>query len=207
MDDWTVARALDFLADHFQGVGAGVADDGSAPLKIGGVFRTAKPSLADGQRGELQLGARGSVQATLWGFDNATPALANQMSDGATGAAIITSGPFCFNGITWDRLRTPNVFKVVTLTIVAGTPQVVWTPAAGKKFRLMGWSLSLSVDGRVLFDDGVTTDVLGTRAAVAGEGDTVDIGNGLLSSAANNTLRIDASASGDVRGLVWGTEE
>ena len=34
---------------------------------------------------------------------------------------------------------TPNTFKMIdAVAIVAGTPTVVWTPASGKKVRLLG---------------------------------------------------------------------
>ena len=44
-----------------------------------------------------------------------------------------------FNGATWDRARLPTVFKTASTN---GTSAVVWTPAAGKRIRLMGYSIS-----------------------------------------------------------------
>lgn len=214
MDDWTVARALDALADALAGVPSGSADDGSNPVKVGGVHRTTLPTFADGQRAEFHVDTRGGQYVVLKGAA-ATSGVGS--SNGSTdGLSINSTGILAlaelavFSGVGWDRLRGANVFKpVLNVAVVAGTPQVIWTPAAGKKFRLMGLALSLSVAGFLSLDDGGSVpDVVRLPAMPAGQGiDVETFGNGLLSVAANNTLRVDASANGNVNGMVWGTEE
>lgn len=114
-----------------------------------------------------------------------------------------------FNGATWDRQRTPKVFTRVPLTAVtAGVALTVWTPAGGKKFRLMGFALSLSVAGHMHMLDSATT-ILSTPAMPASDGSSGPfvLGNGILSVAANNPLKVDVSANGSVVGFVFGTEE
>src|SRR5438105_5547002 len=71
------------------------------------------------------------------------------IGDGATvvglaNAVDSTSNAFCvagfgFNGAFWDRLRTPNKFNHALATAAGNT--AVWTPAAGKKFRLMRFAV------------------------------------------------------------------
>jgi hypothetical protein len=45
--------------------GAGLADDGAFPLKVGGVYTVAPPVLADGQRGTLRLSSSGAATTDL----------------------------------------------------------------------------------------------------------------------------------------------
>lgn len=105
-------------------------------------------------------------------------------------------------------LRTPNIFKTIAaVAITAGTPVAVWTPASGKKFRLMGYALSLSVAGSVILKD-ATTEMLRTPLMPAGIGQaSPPIGNGILAAAANDALNADVSATGTISGFVYGTEE
>lgn len=104
-----------------------------------------------------------------------------------------------------------NVFKTIAaVAITAGTPVAVWTPAAGKKFRVLGFMLSLSVAGSVILKDGgnANAEILRTPLMAAGVGlASPDLGRGVLGSAANGSLNLDASASGSVSGFVFGTEE
>lgn len=116
--------------------------------------------------------------------------------------------PFVYNGSSWDRTRTSNVFKTLAaVAVTAGTPIAAWTPIAGKKFRLMGWCLSLSVAGSVIMKD-ATTELIRTPLMAAGIGiSSPGMGNGILSATVNNVLNIDVTASGSVSGYVFGTEE
>jgi hypothetical protein len=49
-------------------VASGTADSGN-PVKVGGKYNTTKPTFVDGQRGDVQLGARGGLLAQLTDFD------------------------------------------------------------------------------------------------------------------------------------------
>ena len=118
--------------------------------------------------------------------------------------------PMLFDGAStaWP-LRTPAVFKTIAaVAVTAGTPVAVWTPAANKKFRALGWALSLSVAGGVILKD-ATTEMIRTPLMAAGIGQSSPPGmsNGILSAAANNALNIDVTATGSVSGFVFGTEE
>ncbi|GAB6170559.1 hypothetical protein JCM15765_03820 [Paradesulfitobacterium aromaticivorans] len=121
---------------------------------------------------------------------------------------IVGAAELLFNGTTFDRKRTPIVFKTVAaVAVTANTPVDLWTPTAGKKFRLMGWALSLSVAGSVILKDGAN-EAIRTPLMAAGVGlASQNIGNGILSAAADNVLKIDVTATGAVSGYVFGCEE
>lgn len=209
--------------------------DGSEIISVRnfGRYNVTPPTLTDTQRGDAQLDARGNLRATLGtpalntGLDatGLAPVALHAQASGlfnplrvAAGVADADGGQFLFatsvqwfNGTSWDRARTPFVFKPFASTgIVAGTGATVWTPAAGKKFRLMGWLISSSVAGQLIFGDNLVATILARSEAVAAAGVSKagfgDLGNGILSAAANNVLKLDGP-TGNVAGMVWGTEE
>lgn len=131
-------------------------------------------------------------------------------------------------------LRTPNVFKTVSVPATASGNTALWTPTAGKKFRLMRYCIFATNLGAtaatvitILFQDSVTGITVGTydillpaaatSTAVLVGGNVqvshwVDLGNGYLSVAANNVLNVNVSATvagatGSFRYNVCGTEE
>lgn len=132
---------------------------------------------------------------------------------------------YAFNGATFDALRTPTKLKTVTATAAGNT--ALWTPAAGKKFRLMRLivmvtaNASFAVAGleEVTLQDsatdvgfGVSFFVPGAAGALVGEQNSgwLDLGNGFLSSTANNVLNVNlgtALATGEIRVFAVGTEE
>ena len=118
--------------------------------------------------------------------------------------------PVCisvFNGATWDRLRTPAIFKSQDAVGIA-TEAAIWTPAAGKKFRVMGYALVSSVAGNVLLRDNTAGAIIAVIPSDAGgNAESVNLGNGILSAAANNVLTAAGPASSTLSGMVWGTEE
>ena len=72
-------------ANQVQGTSAaGAADDGSNPVKIGGVANTTPTAVTAGQRKEVWLGTRGQV---ITGLLSVTAA-ANQVSTGNLGVAL-----------------------------------------------------------------------------------------------------------------------
>lgn len=103
LDDW------DDGSDNLKAVGnvAAAATDTGNPLKVGGVFSTTLPTLTDGQRGNNQLGNRGSLHVEIFGTNSTTGAAAS--ASGADGVSNTTAGinmyvfPRIFNGTTWDR--------------------------------------------------------------------------------------------------------
>ncbi len=89
-----------------------------------------------------------------------------------------------------------------------GSIATVWTPANGKKVRLMGGCVSVSAAGSVLFEDNsggnfvFRTPKLGTDSPY-----NFDIPGGRLLSSADNVLKATLSTAGTVTGSIWGCEE
>ncbi|WP_157985422.1 hypothetical protein [Lentzea terrae] len=127
---------------------------------------------------------------------------------------------------SWDRLKVPNIAKTVTATASGNT--AVWTPTSGKKFRLQRYRIDVTADaatsGGAVIDavlrDGSTTELAaalslyvpsaaGTGIGVVSTG-WVDLGQGVLSAAANNVLNCNLSAAltaGKARVVCAGIEE
>jgi hypothetical protein len=165
------------------------------------------------------LGWNGSTYDRIWGRGNNVDALAAE----ATGNLASDAFGYGWNGASFDRIRVANIFKTVTATASGATN--VWTPTAGKKFRLMGYTISCAgtlaatgvqtlqlLDNATVIKNHAANMIQTTTVSISG-GDTqigADLGNGQLSAAANNVLKISlgtAMATGEVAVNAWGTEE
>ena len=89
-------------------IASGSADTGN-PVKTGGVYRSTKPTFADGQRGDVQLTTRGALAVSLYGADSAnSPAVSTSFADATANATVAISASafgFVWNGATWDRMK------------------------------------------------------------------------------------------------------
>jgi len=132
-----------------------------------------------------------------------------QLPDGAAfnGGVMGYDQAMVFNGATWDRARTPS--KFVPVALGAGTAEAtLWTPASGKKFRMMGFCLTVGGAATLTFKDNTGgTTIFAARGATDQPIQPSGMGNGILSAAANNVLTVTRSASVTLDGTVWGTEE
>jgi len=131
------------------------------------------------------------------------------------------------NGATTEPNRHPNIYKSVSGT--TGT-LTVWTPASGKKFRLLRYAievtaaaaLSAGAGFAITLQDNATsvglvhslwlpTTSVTTNGGVCYSTGWVDLGGiGILSAAANNPFTLLLSATltaGSVRVRTAGTEE
>lgn len=134
---------------------------------------------------------------------------ASASADGATAGAAMNA-MYGFAGTSFDRQRVGKTYKWIEfLTLANNTATTIWTPTAGRRFRLMGVQISTSAAATVHLRDGAG----GTRfhSQRTGGADTKDFnfGNGYLSAAANNVLEIlnSTGSSIDVWVTAWGTEE
>ena len=127
--------------------------------------------------------------------------------DAASGQNIVLEALALFNGSTFDRMRTPNVFKPFTIS-ASNAETTVWTPAAGKKFRLMGYAL-FSDTGTVLTfrDNTAGTTIIKDGVAANNRSVSAPMGNGILSATINNLLTLQATTAATINGVVFGTEE
>lgn len=98
--------------------------------------------------------------------------------------------------------------QLKAVAITAGTPVSVYTPTSGKKFRVLSYSLSDTVAGSVLIEDTTGVEVLRTPLLLASTPyNAPEMGNGYLSSAANNQLFLDLTVTGNVSGWIGIMEE
>jgi len=124
----------------------------------------------------------------------------------------------------WDMQRTPTIFKTVQITAVADN--VVWTPATGKRFRLLGYNISWNLGTiaaaagleTITFKDGAAGTAFSTHAVQIsnasaygyGSFDVNYPGNGFLSGLADRVLAVALDRAITAGGFwinVWGTEE
>lgn len=148
-----------------------------------------------------------SVANSSVGLDGSSNTL-NWIVDNAGSLRALMTASEVYNGLTWDRQRTPNVFKTFSLA-ASSAEQTIWTPTAGKKFRLMGFVLTINtLAATVTFRDNTAGATIFVTAGLAGAiVAPSNLGNGILSATINNLLTIQASAVSALVGTVWGTEE
>lgn len=68
-------------------VASGATDSGN-PVKVGAPYRSTKPTYTDGQRGDLQIGTRGSLIAQLSSADGAAGVGAGVLTGALTSASV-----------------------------------------------------------------------------------------------------------------------
>ena len=135
---------------------------------------------------------------------------ASQVIDGSNGAPLPTTALMGYNGTTWDRVRVGKVYKYIEfLNLANATATTVWTPSAGKKFRLMGVQVAVSAAANVGLRDGSAGSPFITFRTSGIDTKTFDLGNGYLSSTVINPLEIYNASGATINVWVtaWGTEE
>lgn len=155
-----------------------------------------------------------SVATYLMAYDrwNARWARVSCNPSGAEGISgvggMLMVHQYLFDGTNFNRSRTATKF-VPQNTVAVGAEATVWTPAAGKKFRLMGGSFSLSAAASIIFKDNTAgTTIFTTPTLEANVPYNLPvIGNGILSATINNVLTATSSAAANLIGTIWGTEE
>lgn len=105
-------------------------------------------------------------------------------------------------------------FKIIPLSAVSVAAEVtIWTPAAGKKFRLLGYCLtSGTVGGTVTLKDNTAGATLPINCPFGAAAQTLIVvppalGLGFLSAAAGNVLTATGAATQTLSGFLVGTEE
>jgi hypothetical protein len=109
-------------------------------------------------------------------------------------------------------MAVPTVItkNVAAQSITASTPFDLWTPASGKRIRILGFALSLTVAGSIvvkLKHSGSYSETLRTPLLLAGTGTTITLGSGIIPGVADDIIALDVSSSGSVSGFLFGTEE
>ncbi|HYG58659.1 MAG TPA: hypothetical protein VD902_11435 [Symbiobacteriaceae bacterium] len=207
-----------------------VGPDNPMPVKLSGSNVQQTPGSAVAGKDVLLLGGNDGTNAQglkvdaqknlLVGLRNSSGAEpyigANPLSGDSTGAPAATLAAAVyqlgFNGLNWDRVRVPNVFKQVGIAgIASGGASTIWAPTAGKKLRLMGALLSCNNLGNLQLRMGLAG--AGTiRVNVALAANTalhVSFGQGISASAINDVLELynNTGTTNSYYITVWGTEE
>jgi hypothetical protein len=170
------------------------------------------------------------VQLGDWGTGNIyddTITFPDQLGNPNAGVTemIVVNRNYALNGASWDRVRTTDGKSHVAAPTASGNT-AVWTPASGKKFRLMwlhvqlGGDATLGSAGALIVNIADSaTNLFGWETQVSNAAVTGQVyidewialpGNGILSAAANNVLNCNLSSSltaGAVRVTAGGTEE
>jgi hypothetical protein len=128
--------------------------------------------------------------------------------DATNGPTIpqIQNFPMLWNGSTWDRKRVASIVVPLSNIAVSTSPASIWTPSSGKKFRIMGGTVSLSASVTLAFQDAGTTFAI--FSMTSGTNLPLNFGeNGYLSTAANNSLFALGGGSANLYGTIFGTFE
>lgn len=115
-----------------------------------------------------------------------------------------------FNGTNWQRKREACYVIKKDISSPAGGTTVVWTPATGKKFRLMKFTVSNhgAEPVRFWFKDGPSVGITADYTVAGYDTLVVDFGQGIKSTTANNTLGFASNASPHNIGVMaMGVEE
>lgn len=136
--------------------------------------------------------------------------LAMQTLGQAIPASVILGG--YSDGANIQAKRVESVFKPVSSTnLAAATAATIWTPAAGKKIRLMRISIGPTATGPVHLRMGAAGSGV-IKAIIFLQGNTntfVDFGHGIIANNANDILEIYNTSAGAITYnlTACGTEE
>jgi hypothetical protein len=158
--------------------------------------------------GTISVGAV-STGISAAGVDGLGNFISILSAPGSVNEAPLASFPYAFNGTSWDKVRIGKISKDVSAVTVT-TITTLWTPASGKKFRLMGGTLSCSTAVSILFEDNIAgVTIFRTPKLLVDTPYTFEVngGQGKLSATADNILKATSSAAGVITGTLWGTEE
>lgn len=109
----------------------------------------------------------------------------------------------------WEPYLVPTVWKPQTsVALTGGSDTTIWTPAVGKKFRLMGYRLISTTNTTCNFKDNTGGTVFWRWISTGQPGvpDVMPI-NGFLSSTANNVLAINCNNTATLDGVLYGVEQ
>lgn len=128
---------------------------------------------------------------------------------GCAVADLTNNYTMVFNGQTVQAQRVPGKYVTVNSVVVTGET-TIWTPAAGKRFRVLGYNLTGgAAAGNVLLKDNTagTTILIVPFGTIGQNIPQAFLGNGILSTAANNVLTATGASTQTISGYVYGCEE
>lgn len=182
---------------------SGTVDSGN-PIKIGAIYNSTLPTFSNGQRGDAQIGTRGSLNVQIKLPDNSISNSAQAAAADAFSNTInaLNTGAFSmvFNGSTWDRQRGDTSGQVMQpyamtgsrIQYAAASGGILNTTTAVTMFAAAGASVR-----NYLTSLQISAEALGTATEVAirdGAGGTVlwrtKIGTGGLTNGLSVTFPV-----------------
>jgi hypothetical protein len=102
-------------------IASGSADSGD-PVKVGGIYHSAAPTLSDGQRGDLQVDSSGRLITNIAPLTGATDSIA--INDGTNGANVLAGGstPAGLNAL----ITTGTAYTTGTISLSSSTTATSW---------------------------------------------------------------------------------
>lgn len=207
----TVSSGSPTGVQQVEGNVASAAADSGNPVKVGGVYNSTLPTFATGQRGDFQIGTRGSQNVTIFSADSATSAaVGTNSSDGISGAGAglnTRSVNYNFNGTNLDRQFTCANSAVVNVT--AGSTTELVSLTASQVIRVCSFAITMSAAGTAQFVYGTGTNcgsgttsltgamTLGTTTPMA-----LSAANGSLFRGATANALCLAAVTGNVTGFI-----
>lgn len=185
----------------------GTSANGSASASLMGFNGTTWDRLRSVNTGQLKVSLFSATGVDIVGFG-----LSQADNNASTIGGVATQTyNFGYNGATWDRVRVGKVYKYIEyLNLANATGTTVWTPASGKKFRLMGVMIGLgATNGLVHLRDGVGGSAFFTARDANAASIHFSFGNGYLSGVADRALEVYNATGSTINVWVhaWGTEE
>lgn len=162
------AEASTRLQTQSTGNAASGSTDSGNPVKVGGVYNSTLPTLANGQRGDVQLDTKGSTHVALYGADQGSGV--NAIVDNSDGVAVQGSAnrlaavarSTVFNGSTWDRARGNQEISILT----SGARTTTQTSADQTNYNAKG--IHVTLDVTTAGTGSITVDIQG-KDAVSGK--------------------------------------
>ena len=141
---------------------------------------------------------------TIGGTASIAPADSDALAGTIPAVQMQQSG----TGLVSIKRMITKFIQLDAVSITHATPVDVYTPTSGKKFRILGYNISTTVAGAIQFEDTTGVEVLRTPLLLAAAPfASGDMGNGYLSTAANNHLFLDVTVTGVVSGWIGICEE
>lgn len=142
-------RRTGSASTQVQGNVASGATDSGNPVKVAGVFNTALPTLTNGQRGDVQLTAKGAQITTAYTLAGVAVSFVANNADGVAVSATVdkqgvVSYPSKFNGTSYDRDRKPNGTKILPAAAATTNPDFA-KASAGDLWCISGFNAAASV--------------------------------------------------------------
>jgi hypothetical protein len=197
----SVTVASDSVVRVVGDVASAVADSG-APVKVAAVYSASLPVFADGNRGNLQMGSRGSLRMEVYASGTTVPLAFSadnadaQSASASVRNAVVVSRSTIWNGATYDRLRSGAVAPAAALTGWTNTiPFAVYNSAPTVRTEGQGGPLQSTAQGALICRPFAGPDLAWSYGATVG---------GILNTVTAVTVK--AAAAAGVRNYVTGLQ-